>query len=394
MYERKEEIKKFVAQHQEEMLQFLIHLANLEGRYDEKEAVERVRDFYQKALENEGFSCHVIEVAEARAGILIAELGKERPGKPIILEGHLDTVHKTGSFGGPNPCKVKDGKIYGPGVLDMKGGMVIALYIAKALNAIGFEECPIKIIAVCDEEADHVGNDGDRILTENCIGGGIALSFEVAGEDNCLATQRKAQLVYHIDIQGVGGHAGNNFWNAKNVIFEAARIINAVTPLTNKEKETTVTASVIHAGEQQTAIPDHCYLVFDIRIVTEEERAHVIDHFTKVLDNPSEGYTINYDLEVAKLKPLQETAAVLAAWEFVNDAAEACGYQRFGKVLRGGADDAGNIAAAGVPVIDSCGMTGNYAHNLKEYAVIDSLFTRTEIFATALSEIANFNFHG
>lgn len=390
MYEHKEAIKEFVTQHREEMLKFLIDLVNLEGRYDEKEAVERVRDFYQDALEKEGFSCHVIEVAENRAGILVAELGKERAGKPIILEGHLDTVHKTGAFGCVNPCKVDGDKIYGPGVVDMKGGMVIALYIAKALNAIGFDECPIKIIAVCDEEADHVGNDGDRILTENCVGGGIGLSFEVAGEDNCLATQRKAQLVYHIDIKGVGGHAGNNFWNARNTIFEATRIINAVTTLTNKEKETTVTASVIHAGEQQTAIPDYCRLVFDIRIVTEDERARVIDYFTKILENPSEGYTITYDLEVAQLKPLQETAGVLAVWNFVNDAAEACGYPRFGKVLRGGATDAGNIAAAGVPVIDSCGMMGNYAHNLKEYALTETLFTRTEIFATALSEIACF----
>ena len=391
MYAHKAAIRAYVDQHREEMLRFLTDLVNLEGQYAEKEQVEKVRDFYQKALEAEGFSCKVIEVADDRAGLLVAELGMDRPGKPIILEGHLDTVHRTGAFGVPSPCRVEGDKIYGPGVLDMKGGMVIALYIAKALNAIGFEACPIKIIAVCDEEADHVGNDGDRILTENCVGGGIALSFEVAGEDNCLATQRKAQLVYHIDIKGVGGHAGNNFWTAKNTIFEAVRIINAVTTLTNKEKETTVTASVIHAGEQQTAIPDTCRLVFDIRIVTEEERARVIEYFTQVLENPSEGYTITYDLEVAKLKPLQETKEVLAAWNFVSDAAEACGYPRFGKVLRGGADDAGNMAAAGVPVIDSCGMMGNFAHNVKEYAILESLYTRTEIFATALSEIERFH---
>ena len=391
MYGKKDAIKEYVTSHREEMLRFLMDLVNLEGRYDEKSKVEQVRAFYQTALEKEGFLCKVIEVAEDRAGILVAELGADRPGKPIILEGHLDTVHRAGSFGTTDPCRVEGDKVYGPGVLDMKGGMTIALYIAKALNAIGFDACPIKVIAVCDEEADHVGNDGDRILTENCVGGGIALSFEVAGEDNCLATQRKAQLVYHIDIKGLGGHAGNNFWTAKNTIFEACRIIDAVTTLTDREKETTVTASVIHAGEQQTAIPDACRLVFDIRIVSEAERTRVIDHFTNVLSNPSECYSITYDLEIAKLKPLQETRDVLAAWNFVSDAAEACGYPRFGKVLRGGADDAGNIAAAGVPVIDSCGMMGNYSHNIKEYAVLESLYTRTEIFATALSEIEKFH---
>ncbi len=390
MYQHKDEIKDYIAEHREEMLDFLITLVNLEGHYNEKAQVEKVRMFYQSALEKEGFDCEVIEVAPDRAGILVATLGSERPSQPIILEGHLDTVHHTGAFGGPNPCRVKDGKIYGPGVVDMKGGMVIALYIAKALNAVGFDKCPIKIIAVCDEEADHVGNDGDIILMDACRGGKIALSFEVAPENNCLATRRKAQLVYHIDIKGVGGHAGNNFWEAKNAIFEANRIINEVVTLTNKEEETTVTASVIKAGEQQTAIPDYCRLVFDIRIVSEAERERVIRRFEEVLDHPSEGYTIKYDLEVAKLKPLQETADVLAVWNFVNDAAIACGYPPFGKILRGGANDAGNIAAAGVPTIDSCGMMGTFAHNIKEYAILESLYTRTEIFATALSEIQEF----
>ena len=391
MYPYQASIKAYVAEHKQEMLRFLIDLINLEGHYSEKTQVEKVRDFYQEALEEERFQCRVVEVAPDRAGILIAELGADRPGKPIILEGHLDTVHRTGSFGGPNPCRVENGIVYGPGVVDMKGGMVIALYIVKALNAVGFCKCPIKVIAVCDEEADHVGNDGDKILTDACVGGCIGLSFEVAPENNCLATRRKAQLIYHIDIHGVGGHAGNNFWEAKNAIFEANRIINEVTKLTNKEEETTVTASVIRAGEQQTAIPDTCKLVFDIRIVSEAERKRVIDAFEQVLRHPSEGYTIEYDLEVAKLKPLQETEAVLAAWNFVNEAAVACGYAPFGKILRGGANDGGNIAAAGVPTIDSCGMTGSFAHNIKEYAVLDSLYARVEIFATALSEIQNFS---
>jgi glutamate carboxypeptidase len=390
MYQHKNEIKSFIDQHRKEMLNFLIDLVNMEGHYNEKAQVEKVRNFYQAALEKEGFKCKVFEVAPDRAGILVAVLGEDRPGKSIILEGHLDTVHRTGSFGKTNPCHVENDKIYGPGVLDMKGGMVMALYIAKALNSIGFNACPIKIIAVCDEEADHVGNDGDKILTENCVGGGIALSFEVAPEDNCLATRRKAQLVYHINIKGKGGHAGNNFWESKNAIFEANRIINEVTQLTDKEQETTVTASVINAGEQQTAVPETCRLVFDIRIVTASEKERVIKRFEEVLNHPSEGYSITYDLEVAKLKPLQETESVLAVWNFVNEAAKACGYPAFGKTLRGGANDAGNIASAGVPTIDSCGMMGTFAHNIKEYAILESLYTRTEIFATALSEAESF----
>ena len=106
MYQQKDAIKNFVNLHKEEMLDFLMNLINFEGHYNEKAQVERVRNFYQAALEKEGFDCKIIEVAPDRAGILIGVLGADRPGKPIILEGHLDTVHYTGSFGGPNPCRV------------------------------------------------------------------------------------------------------------------------------------------------------------------------------------------------------------------------------------------------------------------------------------------------
>ena len=138
MYGKKDAIKEYVTSHREEMLRFLMDLVNLEGRYDEKSKVEQVRAFYQTALEKEGFLCKVIEVAEDRAGILVAELGADRPGKPIILEGHLDTVHRAGSFGTTDPCRVEGDKVYGPGVLDMKGGMTsVSGTVAMVILAFG-----------------------------------------------------------------------------------------------------------------------------------------------------------------------------------------------------------------------------------------------------------------
>ena len=390
MFDCKDQIRAFVDSHREEMLAFLKEFVNLEGHFNEREKVEAARDFYRKALEEEGFICRIVEVSPESAGILVADLGQDRPGKPIILEGHADTVFYAGTFAGENPFRTEGGIMYGPGVLDMKGGLVIALYIVKALNHIGFNACPIRIVVVGDEERDHVGNNGDQVVTESCAGGGIGLSFEVASEDRCLATARKAQINYDIEVIGVGGHAGNDFWRAKNALVEANRIMNEALKLTRKETETTVTPSILQAGSHQSAIPETARLNFDIRYVTMEERKRVTEAFEEILDHPSEGYQIRYQLIVAKLPPLEETENNLKVWRFLNEASEACGYPPFGKALRGGANDAGNVSRAGVPTICSCGTTGKYAHSTKEYARIDSLYERTVVFATALSEISAF----
>lgn len=103
-----------IDEHKEDMVQDLRTFADLEGHFEEKDNVLKARTWLQQQLEKEGFACRFREVADDRCGIMIAELGMDRPGKPIIFSGHCDTVHYTGSFGGENPTVIKDGKIFGP----------------------------------------------------------------------------------------------------------------------------------------------------------------------------------------------------------------------------------------------------------------------------------------
>ena len=111
LYER---IAAYIDSHREEMVAKLCELVNLEGHFEEKGNVEMARDWFQRELEAEGFVCRIREVAPDRAGILTGILGEDRPGRPVMFSGHIDTVHYKGSFGGDNPCRVEDGLIYGP----------------------------------------------------------------------------------------------------------------------------------------------------------------------------------------------------------------------------------------------------------------------------------------
>jgi len=378
----------FIDEHKEDMVQDLRTFADLEGHFEEKDNVLKARTWLQQQLEKEGFACRFREVADDRCGIMIAELGMDRPGKPIIFSGHCDTVHYTGSFGGENPTVIKDGKIFGPGVLDMKGGLIIALYVAKALNFIQYKEHPIKLIVVGEEESDHVGNDGDKILTAESEGVLCCFNRETGQMNNSLCTQKKSQFTYYLSVDGVGGHAGNDFLKGRNAINEAVYKIQKIIELTDLSVGTTVTTAVIKGGGHTSGIADHCEVVFDVRVTNENEAKRIMDSMYEITDETFiEGTKSKLTYYRAKLLPLQETKEAIRLLDFVNTVAKDNGFDEFGKVHLGGASDAGNMAAAGIPVLDNCGIIGQYAHNKKEYGIIDSLYSRAKIFAGTVLKI-------
>lgn len=377
-----------IDEHKEDMVQDLRTFADLEGHFEEKDNVLKARTWLQQQLEKEGFASRFREVADDRCGIMIAELGMDRPGKPIIFSGHCDTVHYTGSFGGENPTVIKDGKIFGPGVLDMKGGLIIALYVAKALNFIQYKEHPIKLIVVGEEESDHVGNDGDKILTAESKGALCCFNMETGQMNNSLCTQKKSQFTYYLSVDGVGGHAGNDFLKGRNAINEAVYKIQKIIELTDLSVGTTVTTAVIKGGGHTSGIADHCEVVFDVRVTNENEAKRIMDSMYEITDETFiEGTKSKLTYYRAKLLPLQETKEAIRLLDFVNTVAKDNGFDEFGKVHLGGASDAGNMAAAGIPVLDNCGIIGQYAHNKKEYGIIDSLYSRAKIFAGTVLKI-------
>lgn len=381
-------ITQYIDAHREEMVDKLMTFANLEGHFTEKDNVLKARNWFQKELEAEGFKVHFREVAADRCGIMIAELGLDRPGKPIMFSGHCDTVHHKGAFGKENPTYVKDGKMYGPGVLDMKGGLIIALYAVKALNAMHYNAHPLKFIVVGEEESDHVGNDGDKILTEESKGALCSFNMETGQLKNGLCTQKKSQFTYYLTVDGVGGHAGNDFLIGRNAINEAVFKIEEIIKLTALEQGTTVTTAVIKGGGHTSGIADHCEVVFDVRVTNEKEAQRILKAMYEIAGKTFiDGTTTKLDYYRAKLLPLQETEQSVKFLNLINKVAVEGGFPAFGKIHLGGASDAGNIAAAGLPVIDNCGMRGEYAHNVKEYGIVDSLYDRAKIFAATVLKI-------
>lgn len=383
-----EQIKEYINSHRQEMLDKLEEFINLEGQTEEKENMEKVHAWAKREFEAEGFVCSTTEVAPDRCGLLTGIMGADRPGKPIQFSGHLDTVFPAGAFDGENPFRIEEDKMYGPGVCDMKGGVIIALYVVKALNYAGYRARPITIAFACEEEYDHEGNDCDKLITEYSRKALCGFNFECANLKNELCVGQKCQITYRVKVHGVGGHAGNEFYKAKNPVHETVMKLNDIIQLTDNEKGTTVSATVVEGGHHNSAIPDVCSFIVDIRANGADEEERVQRQMEEIIGKSYvEGTSAEFTKFISKMPPFSETPEITELFELVNKTAVENGYPAFGKVVQGGVTDAGNIAQAGIPVICACGVRGDFVHNTKEYGIVDSLFERAVIFALAVCEI-------
>ena len=305
-------IAAFIEEKKEEMLALWKELVNLESYVGEADHVTAVLRRVQQELEAEGFDCRLVEVGGGWAGTLVGTLGADRPGKPILFSGHLDTVFPAGSWG-PAPFRIEDGKAYGPGALDMKGGVVIALYVAKALNHIGYRQTPIKVIFSGNEEKGHVGSTGDQVFLEEARGCQFAFNMETGLHTGELCVGRKGHLGCHVEVTGIESHAGNDFESGRSAIEEAAHKILAIQALTDLEEGTTVNVGVIQGGTVPNAVPGSCRFEVDIRVAKEEGRSRIKRMLPPIVEHctvPGTSATYAFDGD----SPIYETTEPTVSW--------------------------------------------------------------------------------
>ena len=384
----REQICAYIDAHRNEMIEKWRDFVNVEGRFTEKEDVEKAQDWFQAELEANGFRTWTVPAANDRCGMLLGVLGEERGTAPILFAGHLDTVFSKGAFGCENPFRIEGNKAYGPGVIDMKGGLIMALYIVKALESIGYQDHPFKFAVCGDEEGDHIGNDIDKVFLDESKGALCAFNMETGNPENNLTVGRKGIYTLHATIHGLGGHAGSFFTQGHNALNEAAMKIVELIKVTDLEKGTTVTPSVLHCGKNTSSIPDTVEMAVDTRVLNDEEGARVLREFDAIMKKSYvAGTTADYHVDIAKLYAFAPNEGIMKLLEHVNKVAAENGFKTFGQQIAGGASDTGAIVKAGVPALCSCGVAGTGAHTLGETADVESLFERAKIFSLAITEV-------
>lgn len=372
---------QFIDTHQEEMLALWRELVQIESGSQYKTGVDAVAQKVKSQLDCLGAKTRVIEMPHA--GNMVVSSWGEADRAPILLLGHMDTVFPNGTIH-ERPFTIQDGKAYGPGVLDMKGGLVIALYAVKALQAAGYQTRPIKWILAGDEEMAHQQSNAAACIQAEAKGAAAAFNCETGFLDNGLVVQRKGSAVYTMRVQGVGAHAGNNPKGGRSAVLEIAHKVIDIQNASDWEKGTTFNVGLIQGGTVVNAVPDAASIQIDVRYLQPEYIEDIQQTLQQIAAKQYVSDTKTTLQKVAGFAPMKRTKATEQLFETVKKTYEEMGLPKPHAMMVGGGSDSAYTVLAGVPTVCAMGVKGAYNHTPREYADTASLFERAKVLAACI----------
>lgn len=305
---------------------------------------------------------------------------------PIALVGHLDTVFPPGTFEGFK----RDGDLArGPGVLDMKGGLVVVAWALKALAEVGaLEELPgVRLVVVADEE---VGSpEGQKVIQTAIDGARGALVFEAGRKNDLVITRRKGTGAVTLVAHGKAAHAGNAHKEGANALWALAKVVDRAQGLTDYPRGVTVNVGKITGGTSKNTVPDRAEALVDLRFETRADGEALVAALAKAAEECAAavpGTRIEIEGGIARL-PLERTDASVKLMESYLDAAKLSGLGAGEAPLIGGGSDASTSHAMGIASIDGLGPRGIGFHTKDEQIEIATLVLKAKALARFLASL-------
>ena len=377
----KNSVFKFIDDHRDEMLDLWRDMVNQESGSAYKEGIDKVQHIVKTVIEASGGTVTLHDFEKAGC-MLVGNIGEG--SKPAaIFGGHVDTVFKTGTIA-DRPFTIKEGKAFGPGALDMKGGIVAFLFAIKALRAAGFNDRPFKILLAGDEEIGHPHSNAADIFVAEAKGCAASFNCETGFVDNAIVVGRKGVAMFDMEVRGKAAHVGNDPENGRNAILELAYKVIEIEKLTDWNIGTSFNVGVIEGGTVRNATPDYAKIQIDVRFVDES----AIPLFTKQIEEiaaktfvPGTTTTVSGS---ARFKPMKTTDGVMKLFNLVKETSIENGFGTpYVKTSGGGADSAYTVIA-GVPTVCAVGVKGARNHSPEEFAVVETLFERAKLLAACV----------
>jgi glutamate carboxypeptidase len=297
----------------------------------------------------------------------------------VLLAGHLDTVWPIGTTA-RWPFSVRHDQASGPGVFDMKAGVVQLLFaLALVGERRGLDGATL--VLTTDEE---IGSPTSRALLAGEARGARAALIPEPSFDGALKTERKGVALYRLETAGRAAHAGLNPEQGINAASEVARQVLELAELADPGMGTTVTPSLISAGTAANTVPASAVAHFDVRFATAEEAERVAAGFAAVRPGIS-GATANVERET--FVPPLERSSSKELFALAQRLQGELGLPPLREASVGGGSDGNHIAALGVPTLDGLGAVGDHAHGEGEFVVVSAMAERAALLAALVSEL-------
>lgn len=374
------------AQHyKSDALKLWERLVNIDSGTGDEDGLKAVSAIAIAELQKLGAHIETVPAKPAVGDNVVATFAGSGKGR-IFLMAHMDTVFAKGTAA-VRPFRIMDGRAYGPGVSDNKGGIIAALYVLKILQDLEFKNYGrITLLLNTNEET---GSLGTRLLIERLAKDhDVSLNLESGRPNDGLVIWRKGSGAIKVEVKGRAAHAGVAPDNGRNAAMELAHQILQLSRLGNREKGTTVNFTVLKAGDRKNVIPDYALAEGDVRALSSEE----FDRVERELAATSRNKLIP-DTEVTtsltRLFPIMPQSAQTQALAVLAQSI----YGELGKTLTlegsGGAADSSFSAGVFKPTLDGLGLVGGNAHSLDEYAEVGSIVPRLYLLTRMLMELGS-----
>ena len=380
-----QQIKDWLADQQGAMLALLERLVNTDsGSYD-KAGVDRAGDLLKAHYRQMGLESETEANAtygEAIRATLHHPTANDQ--RPIVLMGHRDTVFPQGEAQ-RRPFTIKDGMAFGPGVADMKAGLVMNAFVIETFKRFGGHPGPLVALVTSDEE---IASPSSRPVIEaqarqsRCV-----FNSEPGRPSGNVVSGRKGGVFLQLDITGKAAHSGGNFEAGISAIEELARKTIAIHRLTDLARGTTLNVGLVRGGQTVNTVAPWANAEIDLRYIKAPERDAAVAAIRRIVETAhvrGTSATLTIKGEFAPLEMTPEAARLFSVYQA---ASSDLGLHVKGE-FSGGCADSGFTSGVGCPTICAVGPVGGNAHTPEEYLVVKSLVPRAQAMALAILRLA------
>ncbi|OHV13959.1 peptidase M20 [Kushneria phosphatilytica] len=359
-------------------------LVNIDSHSSDKAGVDRVGEVIESWLVEDGIAVERIRRPEA-GDILLATLPgcDDAEQAPILLMGHRDTVFPTGTVV-ERGYSCQGDTAFGPGVADMKAGLVLNVFVLRALRHCTALPFPVQALFTADEE---IGSpDGTAFIRQTAEGARAVFNAEPGRVSGNVVTARKGGASFVIEVTGKAAHSGVSHADGASAIEALARMTTRIHALTDYDSGVTTNIGTISGGTARNAVAPFARAELDTRFVTAEQREHLIAELNAIVGDPGVPGTMARLIPKSEFLPLESvmSEALFARYQCQ---ARIVGFAVEGE-FTGGCSDAGTTASLGIPTLCGTGPVGALMHTEDEYCQLDTLVPRAQALALTILDLA------
>ncbi|HEX9374636.1 MAG TPA: M20 family metallopeptidase [Actinomycetota bacterium] len=378
-------IRSEIERREGEYLEVLREMVNVDCGSYTPDGVNRIADMCAEGFRGLGFEVerlpHQPAGGERRLGDCVVGRRRQGSGPRVLLIGHMDTVFGKGTAA-RRPYRTEGKRALGPGVSDMKGGLLAGFVALESLQAAGALARPVTFVCNPDEE---IGSTFSRAVIERCAReADVCLVLECARENGDIVSARKGIIDVRIEIAGRAAHAGVEPERGRNAILEGAHKILALQALNGRWPGVTVNVGVVAGGTRPNVVPDRCALEIDVRSPNVDTFAEAEAEVRRIADEHTVPDVTAEVRTMAGHRPMEKTEAAARLVSLAREVAGDLGFE-VDDAATGGASDANTTAAMGVPTLDGLGPVGGGAHGPDEWLDLESVVPRVALLAVLIA---------